>query len=125
MCTLFRHGHPGGKIERVMDEHIAIRTASEFIRKRDLEKLDGLYHSVIHAKLDHAYILQKSYLNACAYGTPEIIRYFFQLAHTCSEIDKIRIRHAFTHSKYTIRNFSHVELDALISRLYPRSIEAV
>jgi hypothetical protein len=102
-----------------MDEHIVIRMASGMIRRGELDQLMDLQRSVVHMKLDHAYMLQKLYLNACVDGNPEIIRYFFQLAHACTEIDRIRIRHAFTYSKYIIRRFSSDELEMLLQKLYP------
>ena len=102
-----------------MDEHSVVRLASNLIKKGDCDGLMNLHDTVILQKLDRVYILQKSYLNACIYGTPRIIRYLFKLAHSCSEIDKIRLRPAFFHSRYTIGNFDQAELNALIRGLYP------
>ena len=105
--------------KRVMDEHAAIRMASDIIKRGDYQQLTELYEEVIRRKLDHAYILQKSYLNACVYGNPECIRTFFRWAHACSEVDKIRIRPAFLYSKYIVRNVPLDELNMLIQELYP------
>ena len=103
-----------------MDEHIVIRMASDMIKKGECDKLAELYGYVTQLKLDHAYILQKSYLNACVSGNPVLVRYFFELAHACSDVDKIRIRQAFVYSKYIIRGVSSDELSALMRRLYPQ-----
>lgn len=103
----------------VMDEHTVIRLATRMIKNGERKKLVELYESIIQLHLDHAYILQKSYLNACIYGNRDIVLFFFQLAHACSEIDKIRIRHAFLYSKYIARHVSQAELSVLIRGLYP------
>jgi len=103
----------------VMDEHTVIRMATHLVKQGNLEKLAELYESVIRTKLDHAYILQKVYLNACIYGNRDIVRYLFQLAHACGEVDKIRIRQAFLYSKYIARSVSIRELNELIGALYP------